>query len=103
IQTHYNVIGLPPDMRTLGQVEAELNLERTISHVLETFYLEKNQDFLALDQLVSSMKDNAGLHKLITELYYTAIATEDPLCFFSYIKYQYINEDKMQDNIKAYK
>ena len=102
IQTHYNVIGLPPDMRTLGQVEAELNLERTISHVLETFYLEKNQDFLALDQLVSSMKDNAGLHKLITELYYTAIATEDPLGFLAEIKDQYINEDKLQEILEAY-
>ena len=102
IQTHYNVIGLPPDMRTLGQVEAELNLERTISHVLETFYLEKNQDFLALDQLVSSMKDNAGLHKLITELYYTAIATEDPLGFLAEIKDQYINEEKLQEILEAY-
>lgn len=103
IQTHYNAIGLPPDMRTLGQVEAEIKLDSVISEVLEQFYTNKDQDFLHLDQFVSSLKDNTELHKLIIRLYNTAIATEDPKLFLDSLKDQYINEDRLNEILDAYK
>ena len=103
IQTHYNAIGLPPDMRTLGQVEAEIKLEGVISDVLEQFYQAKDQDFLALDQFVSNLKDNSDLHKLVIRLYHTAIATEDPSEFLGHLKDQYINDERLNEILEGYR
>ncbi|HBV23067.1 MAG TPA: helicase-exonuclease AddAB subunit AddA [Jeotgalicoccus sp.] len=103
IQTHYNAVGLPPDMRTLGQVEAEIRLQNIISNVLEQFYVKADDDFLKLDQFVTSNKDNSELHKLVTQLYHVAIATKDPGGFLNNIIDQYISEDKLTAILNGYK
>lgn len=103
IQTHYNAVGLPPDMRTLGQVETEIRLERIISNVLEQFYVDKDEDFLMLDQFVTSNKDNSALHRLITQLYHVAIATKEPIIFLKDLVDQYINDEKLQNILNNYK
>lgn len=103
IQTHYNSIGLPPDMRTLGQVESEIRLERIISNVLEQFYDRADEDFLQLDQFVTSTKDNSALHSLVKQLYHVAIATKEPAEFLNSMKDQYINEDKLQNILDDYR
>src|SRR5690625_907529 len=103
IQTHYNAVGLPPDMRTLGQVETEIRLERIISNVLEQLYVDKDEDFLMLDQFVTSNKDNSALHRLITQLYHVAIATKEPTAFLNDLVDQYINDEKLQNILNNYK
>lgn len=68
-------------MRTLGQVESEIRLQRVITNVLEQFYVNADEDFLKLDQFVTSNKDNAALHKLVSDLYHVAVATKEPDLF----------------------
>ena len=103
IQTHYNAIGLPPDMRTLGQVETEIRLQRIITNVLEEFYIKADEDFLKLDQFVTSNKDNSALHKLVTGLYHVAIATKEPLEFLNSMIDQYITDDKLEEILESYR
>src|SRR5699024_6315380 len=103
IQTHYNAIGLPPDMRTLGQVEAEIRLQRIITNVLEEFYVKADDDFLKLDQFVTSNKDNSALHKLVSELYHVAVATKEPALFLKSMYDQYISEDKLTEILDSYR
>ncbi|MHC0553007.1 UvrD-helicase domain-containing protein [Salinicoccus sp. CNSTN-B1] len=75
IQMHYNAIGLPPDMRTLGDVEMKIRLEQAISNVLETYYKKANPDFNQLAMMLSSDKSNDGLQNTIRDLYHTAVAS----------------------------
>ena len=103
IQTHYNAIGLPPDMRTLGQVETEIRLQRIITNVLEEFYIKADEDFLKLDQFVTSNKDNSALHKLVTGLYHVAIATKEPLEFLNSMIDQYITDEKLEEILESYR
>ena len=103
IQTHYNAIGLPPDMRTLGQVESEIRLQRVITNVLEQFYVNADEDFLKLDQFVTSNKDNAALHKLVSDLYHVAVATKEPDLFLRSMFDQYISEDKLTEILDSYR
>ncbi|MFB9860314.1 helicase-exonuclease AddAB subunit AddA [Salinicoccus siamensis] len=78
IQMHYNAIGLPPDMRTLGDVEMKIRLEQAISNVLETYYKKADPDFNQLAMMLSSDKSNDGLQNTIRDLYHTAVASPDP-------------------------
>ncbi|MFC4983766.1 hypothetical protein ACFPFV_00200 [Salinicoccus siamensis] len=75
---HYNAIGLPPDMRTLGDVEMKIRLEQAISNVLETYYKKADPDFNQLAMMLSSDKSNDGLQNTIRDLYHTAVASPDP-------------------------
>lgn len=103
IQTHYNSIGLPPDMRTLGQVESEIRLQRVITNVLEEFYIAKDTGFLDLDQFVTSSKDNSALHRLVTDLYHVAIATKEPSEFLKAMSNQYVNDDRLSEILTNYR
>lgn len=96
IQMHYNVIGLSPDMRTLGDIETKIRLETVISNVLETYYKKSDDDFYALSTMLSTDKSNDGLLGTIRDLYYTAVASPDPYGFLEDNRDQYIDVDRLE-------
>lgn len=96
IQMHYNVIGLSPDMRTLGEIETKVRLENVISNTLEKYYKAGEEDFNNLAMMLSSDKSNDGLHSTIRDLYYTAAASPEPFEFLETNRNQYINESRLE-------
>ena len=96
IQMHYNVIGLSPDMRTLGDIEMKLRLENVISSVLESYYMAPDEDFRFVSTMLSTDKSNDGLLGAIRDLYYTAVASPDPEGFLEGNRDQYIDVDRLE-------
>ena len=96
IQMHYNVIGLSPDMRTLGDIEMKLRLENVISSVLESYYMAPDEDFRLVSTMLSTDKSNDGLLGAIRDLYYTAVASPDPQGFLEGNRDQYIDVDRLE-------
>src|SRR5699024_6039978 len=96
IQMQYNVSGLSPDMRTLGDIEMKLRLENVISSVLEAYYMAPDEDFRVVSTMLSTDKSNDGLLGAIRDLYYTAVASPDPQGFLEGKRDQYIDVDQVE-------
>ncbi len=102
IRMHYNVIGIPPDMRTLSDIEGQIRLDGVIERVLEDYYREGSEIFTDLTFMTSSDKNNSGLVEIIRSMYFTAVASPDPLNYLESRLDQYENEAHLQRIVDAY-
>ncbi|WP_020007792.1 helicase-exonuclease AddAB subunit AddA [Salinicoccus albus] len=102
IQMHYNVIGLSPDMRTLGDIETKIRLEHVISNTLEKYYKAGEPDFNNLAMMLSSDKSNDGLHNTLRDVYYTATASPSPFEYLEQHRDQYIDDNRLENILDAH-
>lgn len=102
IKMHYNVIGISPDMRTLADIEGQIRLERAIDQVLEHYYEESSEAFTELNLMTASDKNNSGLKDIIKSMYYTAVASPEPLVYLTSQSDQYKDDSHMQNILDDY-
>src|SRR5690625_2013612 len=102
IRMHYNVIGIPPDMRTLSDIEGQIRLDSVIDRVLEDYYEEGTEVFTDLTFMTSSDKSNSGLIEIIKNLYFTAVASPDPLNYLESRLDQYEDASHLGKIVDAY-
>ncbi|SOC45034.1 DNA helicase/exodeoxyribonuclease V subunit A [Salinicoccus kekensis] len=102
IRMHYNVIGISPDMRTLSDIEGQIRLDGVIDRVLEDYYAEGTDVFTDLTFMTSSDKNNSGLVEIIKSLYFTAVASPDPLRFLESRIDQYEDVSHLEAIVDAY-
>lgn len=102
IRMHYNVIGISPDMRTLSDIEGEIRLESAISQVLESYYENGTEAFTELNLMTASDKNDEGLKDIIKSIYFTAVASPEPLEYLTSQFDQYENDSRMQGILNDY-
>ncbi|WP_245772771.1 helicase-exonuclease AddAB subunit AddA [Lacicoccus alkaliphilus] len=102
IRMHYNVIGVSPDMRTLSDIEGQIRLDGVIDRVLEDYYKESTGAFTDLTFMTASDKSNSGLRDIIKSMYFTAVASPEPLDYLRRQLDQYENDAHLEGILEAF-
>lgn len=103
IQNHYNTIGISPDMRTLSNEETTTLKNDVLDQILETHYQDNDENFVMLEEFLSTDKQNDYLKRAVLKLYNEAIATEHPLSFLEGLMDEWLDVEMLTEIYDRYK
>ena len=96
IRRHFNILDISPDFNICDEAQAELLAEDAMDELFSELYIENDKDFIILLRMYASNSSDAGLQKLIKQIYDFLIKIPNPFDWLT----QKTDELKLENRIE---